>query len=103
LHQNNGDCKDCNGHHCVHNNAELTVVGVGGVGVKVRDLGEGQSGKQNKAETRDDRQKYRPAALLPAEKCPKCFQIATSPFLFYKESTLLDALGAKWLPYSTLD
>jgi hypothetical protein len=86
LHQNNGDSKDRSGHHRVHDNAELAVVGVGGVGMKVRDLGEGQGGKQNQTQTRDDRQKYRPAAMLSTEKCPNCLQKPTSMLLFYKRT-----------------
>ena len=41
LHQNNGDCKNRDGRHCVHGDTELAVVGVRAIGVLVGYLGHG--------------------------------------------------------------
>jgi hypothetical protein len=74
MNEDHNGCRSGNGHYRVQNDAELAVVGVGWIGVEVRNLGKGQGGEQNKAQSRHDRQKHRPASILTAEKCPNWHQ-----------------------------
>ena len=44
------DCRSCaHRGNCVHDNAQLAVIGIGLVGVQVSDLGNGQERQQDKA------------------------------------------------------
>jgi hypothetical protein len=86
LHENDGGCNRRDGHRRVHDDAKLAVIGVGRVGVQVRDLRKGEQGKQEEAQTRNNRREIEPAAVPPAEKCLKCRQILTSTLLLYKRT-----------------
>ncbi len=65
LHDHNHSRGSGNGHHRVHDDAQLAVIGVGLVGMQVRDLGHGQHRQQSQAKHRDRRHKAGPGAALP--------------------------------------
>jgi len=75
MHEDDGSGHGCDRHHRVHDDAQLAVIGVGGAGVQMRDLGYGQEHQQDEAQTRDDRQKAAPGPGFPAEMCLKSCQI----------------------------
>ncbi len=56
LHDDDDGSSSGNGHHRVHDDAQLAVIGVGLVGVEVRDLGYGQHRQQEQAEDCHGRQ-----------------------------------------------
>lgn len=47
LHDHNGGRRDSNGHHGVHDNAQLAMVGVRLARMQVRDLGNDQHRQQD--------------------------------------------------------
>jgi hypothetical protein len=49
LHQNDGSRRNRRGRHRVHHDAQLAVIGIGLVGMQVRNLGYGQDRQQGKA------------------------------------------------------
>jgi len=65
LHDHNHRRGHRHGHHRVHHDAQLAVIGVGLVGVQVRNLGYGQHCQQNQAKHRHRRHKAGPGAALP--------------------------------------
>ena len=65
VHKHNDSCSYRGGHQRVHDDAQLAVIGVGLVGMGVRNLGYGQHGQQNQAKHRDRRHKAGPDAAFP--------------------------------------
>jgi hypothetical protein len=59
----------------VHHNAQLAVIGVGLVGVKVRDLAHDEKRQQDKAHDRDYQREFLPGAALSTEMCLKSCQL----------------------------
>jgi hypothetical protein len=78
LHDHNDSGRGCNGHNRVHDNAQLAVVGVRLVRMKVRDLGNNQHRQQDETQNGHCRQKAGPEATLgaafPAESCLRSCQ-----------------------------
>lgn len=78
LHDDDGGRSSSNGHHRVHDNAQLAMVGVRLAGVQVRDLGDGQHRQQNQTKDGHCRQKAGQEAALgatfAAEICLKSCQ-----------------------------
>jgi hypothetical protein len=65
-HHNDGRC----GRHwrqCVHHDAQLAMIGVGLVGVKVRYLGHGKERQQDKTHHGDHRQEASPGTVSAVE------------------------------------
>jgi hypothetical protein len=94
LHDHNGGRRGSNGHHSVHDNAQLAVVGVRLVRVQVRDLSNDQHRQQNQTKGGDGRQKAGPDAAFTAEICLKsCQSMEPSSSILQIEPTDLDALG----------
>lgn len=52
-------------HHRVHDNAQLAVVGIGLVGMQVRNLGHRQHRQQHQAKDRHRRHKAEPGTAFP--------------------------------------
>jgi hypothetical protein len=77
------DRNDCrrgsNGHHGVHDNAQLAVVGVRLARVNVRNLRNDQHRQQDETKNSHRREKpgqeALPVAAFAAEKCPKSCQL----------------------------
>jgi len=65
LHDHNHSRSGGNGHHRMHDNAQLAVIRVGLVGMHVRNLGYGQHRQQNQAKHRHRRHKAGPGAAFP--------------------------------------
>jgi hypothetical protein len=108
LHDYDGGRGGSNGHHRVHDNAELAVIGVGLVRVKVRDLGHGQHRQQNQTKNRHCRQKAgqearqqaRLGSPFAAENCLKsCQSMEPSSSILQKALRGLDAFGLERLPF----
>jgi hypothetical protein len=59
----------------VQHNAQLAMIGVGLVGVQVRDLAHGEKSQQDKAHAHDNQRELLPGAALGAEMCPKSCQL----------------------------
>jgi len=62
-HEYDGNRSHRRRRHGVHGNAQLAMIGVGGVGVHVRNLGYGENRQQDEAQDGDDRQKADAAAI----------------------------------------
>jgi hypothetical protein len=58
----------------VQHNAQLAMIGVSLIGVKVRYLREGEQRQQNQAHDRNDRHKSRPRAASTSEYWPESYQ-----------------------------
>jgi len=65
LHDHNDGCGGRNGHHRMHHDAQLAMIGVGLVGMDVRNLGHGQHRQQNQAKRRHSRHEAGPGAAFP--------------------------------------
>jgi hypothetical protein len=108
LHDYDGGRGGSNGHHRVHDNAELAVIGVRLVRVQVRDLSHGQHRQQNQTENghcrqkagQEARQKARLGAAFAAENCLKsCQSMEPSSSILQKALRGLDAFGLERLPF----
>ena len=102
LHDRNDSRRGCNGHHTVHDNAELAVVGVRLAGMQVRDLGNDQHRQQDQTQNGHRRQKAGQEATLGAASAAKnclksCQSMEPSGPILQKASIDLDALGLKGL------
>ena len=86
LHDDDDGRSGGDGHHRVHDNAQLAMVGVGLFGMQVRRLGDGQQRKQDKTEHRHGRQGAGPRPAFPAEKCLKSCQSFLP--VFFKRASL---------------
>ena len=105
LHNENDSRRGSNGHHGVHDNAQLAVVGVRLVRVQVRDLSNYQHRQQSQTKGGDDRQKAGPEATLGAASAAKiflksCQSMEPSGSILQKETIDLDASCMKWLHLS---
>ncbi len=105
LHDDNDGRSSGNGHYRVHDDAELAVIRVGLVRVKVRRLSDGQHRQQDQTDDRHGRQKAgHKAALgsaLAAENCLKSRQsMKPSGSILQKARFNLDALGLERLQLS---
>ncbi|MDR3754096.1 MAG: hypothetical protein P4K93_09990 [Terracidiphilus sp.] len=65
MHDHDHGRSGNDGNHRVHDDAQLAVIGVGLVGVQVRNLGDGQKRQQDKTHGGDYRQKAGGATALP--------------------------------------
>ena len=63
LHDHDHSCSNRRGHRCVHDDAQLAVIGICLVGMQVRNLGHGQNRQQDEAQGRNHRQKADAAAI----------------------------------------
>ena len=97
LHDRDDSRRGCNGHHGVHDNAQLAVVGIRLVRVQVRDLCNDQHRQQNQTKNGHRRQKAGQEAPLcaafAAENCLKsCQSMEPSGSILQNASIDLDAL-----------
>ena len=102
LHDRDDSRRGCNGHHGVHDNAQLAVVGIRLVRVQVRDLCNDQHRQQNQTKNGHRRQKAGQEAPLcaafAAENCLKsCQPMEPSGSILQKDLKSLDALGLEGL------
>ena len=72
------------GRHGVHRDAQLAVIGVGLVGMQMRNLGHRQHCQQNQAKHRHRRHKAGPGAAFPEPLWPESLQTIALPLLFYR-------------------
>ena len=105
LHDRDDSRRGCNGHHGVHDNAQLAVVGIRLVRVQVRDLCNDQHRQQNQTKNGHRRQKAGQEAPLcaafAAENCLKsCQPMEPSGSILQKSLRSLDALGLEGLHLS---
>jgi hypothetical protein len=91
LHDDNyGGSSDC-GHGSVHDDAELAMVRICLIRMKVSDLSNGQHGKQNKAQPGDRKHQAAARVEFQVQMCPDCCQNGSPTTQGY---TTLDALSA---------
>jgi hypothetical protein len=95
LHQYNDNCGSRDGHHRVHDDAELAVIRVGIAGVQVRNLSDSQKRQQDQAQARDDRQKAAPGGVLPAEMGLKNCQTQNLYILILQKNALIWTPGLR--------
>lgn len=74
MHQHYDRGSGHSGYGCVHDDAELTVIRIGFVGVQVSNLGHGQHGQQGKAQPRDRSHQAAARAEINVQMCPKSCQ-----------------------------
>ncbi len=74
LHDHNDGRRGSNGHHGVHDDAELAVIGVRLVRVQVGDLGDGEKSQQNKAQSSNQRYPAGAGAATSAKNCARSSQ-----------------------------
>ncbi len=73
----------------MHHNAQLAVIGVGLVGVRVRDLAHDEKRQQGKAHDRDYQRVFLPGAALSAEMCLKSCQLWDLTILILQKNALI--------------
>ena len=54
LHQHDGGSGNRNGRRCVHGDAERAMVCLGGIGMEVRNLNDGEERKQDQTQNGND-------------------------------------------------
>jgi hypothetical protein len=102
LNDDNDSRRGSNRHHCVHDDAELTMIRVSAIRVKVRGLRDNQHGQQEQTNDRDDRQnagRLTPlGAALAAKYCSKpCQWVRPSGPILQKALIRLDAASRRGL------
>ena len=101
LHDRDDSRRGCNGHHGVHDNAQLAVIGVRLARVQVRDLGNDEHRQQDQTKNGHRRQKASLGAAFAAENCLKtCQSMEPSGSILQNASIDLDALGLEGLHLS---
>jgi len=98
LHQNHCGRQGSNRNQRVHHDAQLAVVGVGLVGMKVRDLSHGEQRQQDKAHARNKQRECLPGAALSAEMCRKsCQRRDLAVSILHKHALVLtENQGVSW-------